>query len=166
MAGTPARGGTNLTPAALNVVHALFYREQKQLMEERQSKAKVLRLAIKMINAENSLPIRERKPFEYALQLAQVEVREKAAFAGRKGGVSAKADTLTLLIREIEKRQPGISEHKLRYRLNAEQGKGIITSINVWSHIEYEKDDGTGVRIPISALKDRLYRARMEIPSR
>jgi hypothetical protein len=130
-------------------------------------KKMVARLTIKRMNAENqTLPLYSRRPLDFLLEEADLEVKQEMTVRGQQGGWTPKADPLTLLIRDIVKRNPGIREHQLLYKLKAEVGNGTICSIDIYSHVEFHREDGQKVQLPISTIKDRLYRARKEIKSR
>jgi hypothetical protein len=130
-------------------------------------KKMVARLTIKRMNSENpTLPIYFRRSLDSLLERADLEVKQEMTVRGQQGGRAPKADPLTVLIRKIVASKPDISLHDLLCQLKRESDQGTIFSIAIYSYVEYYKENGQSLRLPILAVKDRLYRARKKINSR
>ena len=75
------------------------------------------------------------------------------------GGKASKKGSLQKLIEKIVKKNSAITEKQLLDQLRAEIGQGLITDITQ-GQIEWCKPNGQIVDTPVTALKDRLTRAK------
>jgi hypothetical protein len=74
----------------------------------------------------------------------------------RKGGTAPKPDVLQQFIISLLRRTPALTEPQLLARLGENRRLFDVRD----EEICFDKPDGTRKSVPISALKDRLYRAR------
>jgi hypothetical protein len=114
------------------------------------------------------------RQFEDAPLAERVYPHEKEEFRSEflrdlaaKGGRAPKADVLTVAIREIVEQCPDISEKGLRKMLTRYPGIDFLNcndmetnGLGAVTKIRYENRAGLEEEIPVSALKDRLSRAK------
>lgn len=159
---------TTLTPKDINKAQALFWSKQQSLFNERMANDVIRAAAFEALKAQmlRAVPIFYQAPLEQLLEdAARNELRFSRGRA-RKGGIARKADSLQLLIEDIVRRHPDISESQLLEKLCVCQ---------TTHHVVQDIDDGTiFFTIPsghikealVSGLKHRLSRAKKKVRSR
>lgn len=116
------------------------------------------------------IPVYYRKTFEKALEDAartkeRCDEQPKKQFQSefsKKGGQAPKADTLQKFVMDNVRGRPRITEPQLLELLKENRR---IFEVNA-EEISFDKPNGAQKSVPISALKDRLYRAKKKIKSR
>jgi hypothetical protein len=164
----------------LREVQRTFWAGQSALLLERVSDARLCMKAMAAVEADAMLnrPVGFRRPLEQILADAaqtvdqeEQEGKQKRAILtefSRKGGRAKKADVLQRFIEAIVARKPNIKEPDLLQELKSEE---YSAEISVVDDPEIEKDpkeisfvnNRRQKYVPLSALKDRLCRARKKM---
>jgi hypothetical protein len=150
----------------LNERNAEFWREQSEVRERRLADPTLAELAKRTVCSETAkgLPIRWQTSFDEALAAAETTKATVLSELARKARKARKADALQQLIRDIVEQHPRIAEPQLLHMLAGEHGAGIVMSIDgpekTIREIHFTDDNERKREIPVSGLKDRLYRAR------
>jgi hypothetical protein len=186
----------NWTPAEINRRNAEFWAKQSLLTLERLRYPFLRSIADKIRRTAANLPLRDQPTLDLALELASEKAQDATPSVfrsilrehgrrvlerkGRRGGLKERKDALQKRVIEIVKEKPSISTPQLLQRLRAESPGPVIYDITATQIVfAAEKNvktaDGKLIKVTdknssketsISALKDRLSRARESLRSR
>jgi hypothetical protein len=153
---------------AINDRNREFWENQNSLRDTRTSNSVIFQTAIQDLKSEQlrQIPVYYRKTFEKALDdaagtIARCDELSKDRFS-RKGGRAPKADTLQKFIMDTVGERPRITEPQLLELLKETRR---VFEVNA-EEISFDKPNGAQKSVPLSALKDRLYRAKKKTNSR
>jgi hypothetical protein len=156
---------------AINRLNVQFWARQARLTEDRIADPLFYDAAKRDMDSEAiRVNFRERKSLDQALAEAEETVkavrktvvaaeRERRKSVCRSGGLARKADRLQLLIEQLVREAPEMTQRGLLHQLKREQGRGIITAMDE-KEIQFRTSKNKLKSAPISGLKDRLHRAK------
>jgi hypothetical protein len=156
----------------VNARNQEFWDQQSSLRDERMANPVTFQTAMEDLEAERlrQVPVYFQKPLEKALEDAartgerlyeQSKVQFHTEFS-RKGGKAPKHDVLQQFILSRVRTRPRMTESELLGLLKENRR---VFNINE-EEISFDKPNGAEKSVPISALKDRLSRAKKKINSR
>jgi len=152
------------TPVEMNEANRIFWASEKVQMERRMEDRIILLIAVELSKAEAARrPVYFQSSFNEHLADAESVKPCILGELGRRGGKASKTDPLQKLIEDVVRRQPSITEEKLRYYLKR-HGHPIFDICD--GTILFCNHDNSEKSAPLSGLKDRLSRAKKKISSR
>ncbi len=137
-----------------------FWRNQSALAQQRLLDPALYQVAFaEMKRQAIRTPVYYQKSVEALLEEAHETRSIFMSFNGRNGGKPK--DTLQKLIEGIVEREPKIDRNRLLHRLKAEKSFDVIVDVTD-GKISFESATGEIADVKVSALKDRLSRAKKE----
>ena len=160
----------SLTFRKMNKHHNLFWAEQNTLREQRMKDDAVREAALGRLFDEQkrNVPVRNQATIEYLLAVAEAEKRRFLSQHARKGGQAKKTDALQQEIVKLVRRDPAITEARLKDMLTSDRFSELIVEFDEET-ISFQPGDSKHGRLKearISGLKDRLSRAKKSLKSR
>jgi hypothetical protein len=158
----PSTGDLSTKPpqtiAELNVRAQKFWENQNGLTAERLSRPALVEVALATLESERlrQIPIGYWSSFDKALELAEKSEELFKVEFSRKGGAAPKTDALQQFIIRCIRSRSALTESQLLASLRENRRVFDVREEEVC----FDKPDGSRKSVPISALKDRLYRAR------
>jgi hypothetical protein len=135
-----------------------FWRSQSALAQQRLLDPALYQVAFaEMKRQAIRMPVYYQKSVEALLEEAHEARSIFMSFNGRNGGKPK--DTLQKLIEGIVEREPKIDRNRLLHRLKAEKSLDVIVDVTD-GIISFESATGEIADVKVSALKDRLSRAK------
>ena len=146
------------TIAELNVRCQKFWENQNKLTAKRILRPALVEVALATLESERlrQVPIGYWSSFDKALEAAEKSEELFKLEFSRKGGTAPKTDALLQFIIGCIRCEPALTERDLLARLRENRRVFEVGAEEVC----FDKRDGSRKSVPISALKDRLYRAR------
>jgi len=117
---------------------------------------------------KRNVPVRNQATIEYLLAVAEAEKRRFLSQHARKGGQAKKTDALQQEIVKLVRRDPAITEARLKDMLTSDRFSELIVEFDEET-ISFQPGDSKHGRLKearISGLKDRLSRAKKSLKSR
>jgi hypothetical protein len=137
-----------------------FWRKQSVLAQQRLSDPALYQVAFAEMKKQSiRVLVYYQKPLEMLLEEAHEARSIFMSFNGRNGG--KRKDALQILIERIVEREPKIDRNRLLHRLKAEKSFDVIVDVTD-GIISFESATGEIADVKVSALKDRLSRAKKE----
>ncbi len=164
--------------AILDVDHSLFLRrlnernqqfwlEQSELFSKQFSIETVRTRALEILRKEAPrVPLKNRQTLESAADDAYQEQSRFRREFSQKGGQAIKEDFLSRLIQELVLAQPNLSQRQLFHKLRQLESEGNVKLAPDGKTITFFYGNGKSKTIPVSGLKDRLFRAKKKRDSR
>jgi hypothetical protein len=144
----------------VNQEDSKFWKQEAALTERRLADPALYQAAFKEMRRQAiRLPVYYQKPLEALLEEAHEARSHFMSFNGRNGG--KRKDALQKLIERIVEEEPKIDCNRLLHRLKADKGFGTVVDV-ADDVISCENATGEITDVKISALKDRLSRAKKE----
>jgi hypothetical protein len=154
----------------MNAHNREFWEEQNELMHRRLADPVLLELVKDELDSYKTwpVPVPYQKSFESMLENAERAKQRVLAHQGQKGGRAKKIDALQELIISLVRVRPTMTVSQLLEAFEREP-RGVIIEI-VAGQISFAQPNGTPEgrmkEAAVSALKDRLSRARKKLNSR
>jgi hypothetical protein len=158
----------------LNELNDRFWKEQNVLRDERIADEVIRETSFSRLSSEQErgLPTYYQTPIEKLLADAEGDKqRFKQRFLydqARKGGQAKKTDALQQEIVKLVRRDPAITEARLKDMLTSDRFSQLIVEFDEET-ISFQPGDSKHGRLKearISGLKDRLSRAKKSLKSR
>ena len=156
----------------INVRIQEFWEEQNSLRETRMSDTAIFQTAMEDLESEQlrQVPVYPRKSWEKALEDAartkqRYDAQSNCQFQiefSRKGGKAPKPDALQQFIMDSVRKNPDLTEPELLKLLKENRRMFGVNE----EEICFDKPNRALKSVPLSALKDRLCRAKKKINSR
>jgi len=155
----------------INRLNAQFWARQTRLTARRIADPMSFDIAKRDMDSEAiRVTLRERKSLDQALADAEKIVsavrktvvateRDRGKSVCRSGGLARKSDRLQLLIEQLVREAPEMTQRELLHQLKRKISLGTIVAIEEhWVQFRVSKNKLKSA--PISGLKDRLHRAK------
>ena len=151
----------------LNRRNEEFWAEQGTLFKKRMADPALVESALETLRYEQMRGVSaySQTTLEAALEIAEKNRRKTLSQQGRKGPPARKKDALTELIEQALRSDPEITESQLLVHLNELRCPGGVIEDIDEEVIAYNQN-GRLKETKISALKDRLFRAREKVATR
>jgi hypothetical protein len=160
-----------ITPSELNERHHRLWAIQNPLRDRRIADGAIREVAFARLRSElaRRIPAYYQGTIEQFLADAERDRDWFLSQLGRKGGRAKKPDALQQAILDLVRRDPHITEAKLKDMLTRERFPDLIEDVDEET-ISFVWLDGSGRQrskpAAISGLKDRLSRAKKALKSR
>jgi hypothetical protein len=153
---------THLTPREINQRNREFWEEQNALRAARMSNPAIRQVAFLELESERwRLPVYFQKTVEKALEDAERATILFHSEFSRTGGRAPKPDALEQFIEDLVQKRPFVTQSKLLELLKENHAFDIEDD-----QIFFAKPNGAQKSVNLSALKDRLCRAKKKCNSR
>jgi hypothetical protein len=155
----------------LNEVHRRFWAEQTLLRGQRIADEAIRETAFARLMSEQArrIPVYYQATLEQALADVEHDKKRFLSQQARQGGRAKTPDALQQAILDLVRRDPHMTEVKLKGMLTRERSPDLIEDVDEET-ISFMWLDGSGRRrskpAAISGLKHRLWRARKALKSR
>ena len=160
-----------ITPSELNERHHRLWEIQNPLRDKRIADEAIREVAFARLRSElaRCIPAYYQGTIEQFLADAECDGERFLSHLGRKGGRAKKSDVLQQTILDLVRRDPQLTEAKLKDMLTRERFPDLIEDVDEET-VSFMWLDGSGRRrskpAAISGLKHRLSRAKKALKSR